>query len=286
MKVPTALIPLPLAPAAVRISLGDCLRLEIFGQELPLSRLAAARYLCNLEYPLPPGITQAEHEFDLSEWRTALGALRQNLPVFWVNDPFRLGVSRLQVLESARSLGFRTPRTLVTNDPQTARSFRDRVGPCVVKRVGHSFPTSPQGDIYPIFTRSLEESDLTAPQLASCPVLIQAEVQKRCEYRVFVMGDEVLSVRLDVGDAPDWRELGAFAVPRELVRLDKDLEDRLRRLVRAWGLVYAALDLLEDFQGTIYFLELNPNGTYEFCDSLARPRLTERLARLLAAACR
>jgi len=286
LRVPTALLPLPLAPAKVRLSLGDCLRLEVRGQEIPVQRLGAARYLCNLECPRPPGISQVEHDFDVSEWRTSLWTLRENLPIFWLNDPYRAGVSRLGVLELARSLGLRTPRTLVTNDPLTARGFRERVGPCVVKRVGHSFPTTPQGDIFPIFTRRLTLSDLAAPRLSACPVLIQEEIPKRCEYRVFVVGDEILPFRLKVGEALDWRELGAFAVERQPVRLSEDLEDRLRRLVRAYGLVYAALDLLEDRQGAIYFLELNPNGTYEFCDSLVRPRITERLARLLAAACR
>jgi glutathione synthase/RimK-type ligase-like ATP-grasp enzyme len=144
----------------------------------------------------------------------------------------------------------------------------------------------PQGDIYPIFTRRLTESDLATPRLGACPVLIQAEVPKKCEYRVFVVGNDVLSVRLQVGESLDWRELGAFVVEREYVPLDPALERRLLDLVRSWGLVYAALDLLEDFQRAIYFLELNPNGTYEFCDSLVTPRITARLAYILAAVCR
>lgn len=44
--------------------------------------------------------------------------------------------------------------------------------------------------------------------------------------------------------------------------MPKDIETTLLRLNKCYNLNYSAIDLMEDKNGKIYFLELNPNGQY------------------------
>jgi hypothetical protein len=282
MKVPTAMIPMPLAPETTRLALGERQSLVICDEEISLDRIGSVWFLCNMDRPMPAGANRAEHEFELCEWRTAIWAFRGALQANWVNDPFRSGVLRLSALNYARSLGLRTPRTLITNHWREAVRFHDQVGSCVVKRVGHAFPSLENGDIFGLLTRRLTEGDLSDPErFSACPVLIQEEIPKRYEYRVYVVGNDLLAFRLHVGQALDWREMGAFEVRKEYAEMEEATKKKIRDLVWGFGLAYAAVDFVEDPAGTLYFLEINPNGTFEFCDRLVNPSISERICTLL-----
>jgi len=281
MNIPTATIPMPLAPENIRMSLGEKQQLITYDKEVPFHRISSVWFLCNMDRPMPADANQVEHEFDLSEWRTTIWTLREELRAIWVNDPFRSCISRLGAIGYARNLGLNTPRTLITNDPKVAKSFHDRMGPCVVKRVGHVFPSLPNGDIFGIFTRRLTDADFDGDRFTLCPVLVQEEIPKKYEYRVYIIGNDVLPFRLYVGDVLDWREIGAFKVDKEYVNIASDIAHTLRTMVKSFGLLYAAIDLIEDLKGNLHFIEINPNGTYEFCDNIIKPTITERICSIL-----
>jgi glutathione synthase/RimK-type ligase-like ATP-grasp enzyme len=70
------------------------------------------------------------------------------------------------------------------------------------------------------------------------------------------------------------------------VSLPARLEERLRRLVRALGLAYAAVDLRRRPDGEHVFLEVNPGGQWLFVEQRTGQRITEAMADLLASRAR
>jgi hypothetical protein len=137
-------------------------------------------------------------------------------------------------------------------------------------------------------TRVFTESDL--PSLAGlpqCPMMFQRYVEKRFEYRVTVVGQEVFACRIDSqraggATAIDWRNYDIARTPHHGVKLDADLSARLVRLVGSLGLTYGAADLVEGTDGEFYFLEVNPQGQWLWIEDLTELPISMSIARHLA----
>ena len=67
----------------------------------------------------------------------------------------------------------------------------------------------------------------------------------------------------------------------EECKLSKDIEDSLLRLNKYYNLNYSAIDLIQDKNGDIYFLELNPNGQYLWIEEELKLPISLSIASLL-----
>jgi hypothetical protein len=277
--IPTAIISMPLVHATVRLSIGSFTELKIYDTLVPIDRIGANWCINTLEQPLRSELEPSEHGFILSEWHSSLAIFRSQIHGIWVNSPDQGLLSRTAVIQLARELGFRTPHTLITNDNGAAVKFyQDLGGRCVAKRVGHDFPTNHDGTTVQIFTTRLKKKDIESQNLSGCPVLLQEEIQKTYEYRVYVIGDEVIPFRITAANFVDWREQEPGQCIIKPYQLDTQIIDRIRKMVGVLGLRYAAVDFIEDLNKDLYFLEVNPHGAFEFCDQLISPSIGERIA--------
>src|SRR6185503_2463135 len=88
----------------------------------------------------------------LRGWLSALEGVR------WVNPlaATEAAENKPRQLRIARALGLRIPRTLVTNDPDAVRAFREEVGPLVAKMLT---PLSVSMDKAELFVRTSELRD-------------------------------------------------------------------------------------------------------------------------------
>ncbi|WP_406286764.1 hypothetical protein [Embleya sp. NBC_00896] len=67
-----------------------------------------------------------------------------------------------------------------------------------------------------------------------------------------------------VGPYLDIRAVGRDGVTYTPGTLPEAVQAAIRAVTRAFGLVFAAWDLVQDDTGTIWALELNPNGQWAF----------------------
>lgn len=99
------------------------------------------------------------------------------------------------------------------------------------------------------------------------------------EYRVYVIGDELMTFRMDTKSL-DYREKQDV----ECVLVDnscvKDIE-KVRELSHARGLHFSASDLKEDENGKIHFLEINSSPMFVRFDEASDGRLTEKMIQWL-----
>lgn len=228
-------------------------------------------FQCQEEAPI------AEH-LRASEARSALGGFFRNLDAFWLNDPFNedFADNKLFQYRQAARHGLRIPKTLVGNDPQAFAAFyAECAGKVIIKQLGEiclidEEPcTNAQGlpDIraWGFYTQRVEKGHLDQLEaIAAAPCLFQEEIPKKSELRINIVGDQCFAWRIysqcHAESSLDFRLRDDL--PTEKTEIPEDLKKSLISLIRSWGLVFAAVDMVETPGGEIVFLEANVSGNW------------------------
>jgi glutathione synthase/RimK-type ligase-like ATP-grasp enzyme len=169
--------------------------------------------------------------------------------------------------------GFRTPETLITNDPELVREFHARHGKLIYKSMSGVRS----------IVQTLSEEDLARlDRIRWCPVQFQAFVEGR-NVRVHTVGGQVFATAITT-PAIDYRyahrQVGDHAV-LEAVELSEEWSERCLRLARALDLPFAGIDLKITPDDEVYCLEVNPSPAYSFYESHTGQPISEALARYL-----
>ncbi len=208
--------------------------------------------------------------------------------ITWVSNPMAMSRanSRFLQTEVARRAGFRAPDAIITNDPDALRIFAQNLSSewFAIKRISSH---SRLEDDTSFFTSRIHRDDLLrkVDQVLFCPTLVQEYVPKACEYRITVIGDQVFCCRLLSQGNPaaevDWRETSPEFVTHQMVT-HPEIESKALQVVEHLGLSYGAIDLIEQPDGEIVFLEINPNGQWLWIEQITGARMSEAMASLLA----
>lgn len=206
----------------------------------------------------------------------------------WVNDPRRNASAayRPTHLRVAAELGLRTPRTMVTNDPEAARDFAFRCGGrAVVKTVRATLTEA--GQPAPRRTGRPGGSGSAAPQeVRYAPCLLQERLVRRSELRVTVVGSRVFGVEIGSRNAglghEDWRHSCREEFPLRPYPLPAVISDRCLALCRHFGLAFATFDFAVAPDGDHVFLEIDPHGEWSWIADLTGLPIAGALADLLA----
>lgn len=219
-----------------------------------------------------------------AQWRVAIRGLVHILDARWVNHPDRNddAEQKLLQLRVAQEIGFRVPSTLVTTDAIAARAFSEQhAGKVVVKGLDAPHVEDEDGSGRFLFTTRLTDIPSALDGLEQAPLIFQEEVVPKRDVRVTVVGNAVFAAS-PVGPLAhvDWRALHdppLFAS----TDLPPETAEMAIELVRRLGLVFGAVDLLQDDAGSYWFLELNPNGEWGWLQKRAGLPIAEAIAREL-----
>ena len=262
---------------------GGLRRLTYRGESIDLSILSVAWWRRPQPYGMDAGITDpVAANFALHEVDEAIQGLWLSLDAFWINPPAKdqCAARKLWQLDVARLVGLDVPRTLITNDPDAARSF--------VAAEGEA------GTIYKAFqgsedawreTRLLRPSEIE--QISSvryAPVIFQEYVEASCDIRVTIVGDDVFAAAIYSQESAykvDFR-MNMGSVRIEAIQLPTAVEEGLLNLMRQLGLVYGAIDLRRTPDDRYLFLEINPAGQWLFVEDQSRQPISSTLAGLMA----
>jgi ATP-grasp ribosomal peptide maturase len=219
-----------------------------------------------LRRPGPPGhLATTQKEWVSLECERAFYGTLRAMDVPWMNCPDAVARSRYKIwqLLTAQSAGFKIPRTLVTTSPAVARQFSAGAGPLIVKSVSGRHPEEPPLTLPTV--RVPHGADFSG--VAASATCLQEEIDKRCDVRVTVVGEQVFACFIKSEENTlDWR----FLPPEECSWTMGDLPDDVRlatfRYMEAAGLVYAAFDFAVDTDGAWWFLEANTGGQFGFVE--------------------
>jgi glutathione synthase/RimK-type ligase-like ATP-grasp enzyme len=154
-----------------------------------------------------------------------------------------------------RSLGFKVPETLVTNDPEVARVFLDDNPHVVYKSVS---------DVRSVVARVTDEHRARLADIVGCPTQFQVFVPGT-DVRVHVVGDRLFPVEVSSA-ATDYRYPGEHEVTRTITELPDDIAQRCRDAARGLGLPLAGIDLRRTDDGDWYCFEVNPAPAFPYYD--------------------
>jgi glutathione synthase/RimK-type ligase-like ATP-grasp enzyme len=254
-------------------------------------------------YRRPRAIMLTDHplsgegrEFARDEWRATIEAayaliLELVSHVLWVSHPDNLRTAARKPLQLllARRLGFTIPQTMITNIPEQAKAFIDRLqGDVIVKAAGNGWVYSSEGqEVTYVMTNLLEgEAREHLHEIKVAPVVFQEYVPKAYEIRANVVGQQVLAIRIDSQQSEisrvDWRRYDVSKTPYTPYTLPPNVTRQCLALTRSLGLEFGAIDLIRRPDGTYVFLEINGNGQFLWAEELSGVPVSATLAQLLA----
>lgn len=236
--------------------------------------------------PSHPSITGAmgrpSHRlFAANEAQEALNGLWHSMDADWINNPALDYVAQRKAyqLSAAQDVGLTIPATLITSDPFEARKFVDARGYRNVVYKSFSSTADEWRE-----TRLLREDEIQLLDLVRhAPVIFQSYAPAIYDLRITVIDDRIfpaaifsqetdytIDCRIDIGNARI-----------EQVALPPAVEAQLLALMRRVGLVYGAIDMRLQPDGTYVFLELNPAGQFLYIEVASGLPITVAMAAAL-----
>lgn len=213
------------------------------------------------------------HALHLEE---ALSSWVELTPALVVNRPSRMASNGSKPYQAALidAMGFRTPDTLITTDPEAARSFWADRGEIIYKSIS---------GIRSIVSRLTTEQAERLKDVAWCPTQFQ-EYLPGTDYRVHVVGDALFACEI-VSTADDYRYAARQGIDVDIraCALPAECADRCLRLAAALGLPVAGIDLRLTPDGEWYCFEVNPSPGFTYYQEACGLAIDEAIARLLIA---
>jgi glutathione synthase/RimK-type ligase-like ATP-grasp enzyme len=194
----------------------------------------------------------------------------------------------------AAEVGLAIPPTLYTTSLPIVRDFYNAHGESIIYKPFHAHfhLTEAQGDqprrVARLLTNRVRADDLIEPpDFRPTPGVFQPYVEKHFELRVVVVGRRLFacaihSQRSEIS-REDWRRYDFDHTPYEPYDLPVDVADKLLALMDRLGLVFGSIDMIVTPAGEHVFLEINPNGQFDFVAQLAGLPIYEHLAAMLLA---
>jgi ATP-grasp ribosomal peptide maturase len=236
------------------------------------------------EQMAPPARRVAE-----TEARWGFGGLLSALPCRWLPPPGKAADAEYKPLQLrvAAEAGLDVPRTLITNDPDSARNFADSLGgPLVFKPFSHVRGTV-DGQTAAVYASIVGTNDLPHADISTTAHLFQEWVPKSYDVRLTAVGGRLFAAEIhtdsDAGRI-DWRSDYDSHTYR-VCEPPPDVASGVLRVLERLGLPYGAFDFVVTPEGKWRFLEVNPSGQYGFIEQATGLPITAAICDYLEGTC-
>lgn len=245
-------------------------------------------------------LPKAERSFARKETGHTFLGLWSILDCYWMSFPphIRRASNKIEQLQRAAHLGFRVPRTLITNDPEQVRQFYEEChGQMIYKTQvapvldwATREPGPPGGEeeagVPMIYTTLITQEHLDVLEtVRTAPCQFQELIPKRLELRVTIIGDDIFVCEIhsqeDERTSLDWRHYEA-PIPYKKGSLPPEVAAKCFAMMKSYGLNYSAFDLILTPEGEYVFIENNPAGQCFFIqDYIPEFKMVEAVASYL-----
>lgn len=260
-------------------------RLGDSAETLRLEDIEAVYYRRPSEFRLPDGLSDEHRRFALAEARAGFGGLLVSLPARWVNHPSRIADAEFKPaqLRVAADVGFRVPRTLLTNDATAAREFAAAVGGKLVYKPLSGGGILDGAELKLIYANMVDSDQLFDEEISVTANLFQEPVPKRYDVRVTVVGEHCFATIVHAGSEAatmDWRS-DYPSLTYEPVDVPERVSTAIATYLRRFGLSFGAFDFAVTPDDEWWFLECNPNGQWGWVEEETGLPIASALAALL-----
>jgi glutathione synthase/RimK-type ligase-like ATP-grasp enzyme len=173
-----------------------------------------------------------------------------------------------------RRVGFRTPPTLVTNDPEHARGFARANGSKVIFKSISSARS--------IVSRIEGERQEKLDRVSHLPTQFQRLIEG-VDIRVHVIGSRVFATEV-ASSAIDYRYAGRddLDVTMRPFALPAEIDKRCLALAKLLQLPFCGIDLLRTKAGDYFCFEVNPSPGYSYYENATEQEISAALINYLS----
>lgn len=235
------------------------------------------------EFRFPQRMSETARLFAAAQCRAGflgvIGARRCR----WVNHPARDSDCSYKPwqLAVARDVGLNPPRTIVTNDPDSARRFANSLaGPALTKSLGSGFL---DGNVRRGTATTVVDAATFDDSIRLCAHLFQEWIEKSHDVRLTVVGDRLFPVAIHAHSAAgriDWRT-DYDSLSYEETTAPDQVQIGVHALLRHFGLTFGAFDFAVTPDGEWRFLEVNPNGQWAWLEHATGLPMSSAIADVL-----
>jgi glutathione synthase/RimK-type ligase-like ATP-grasp enzyme len=209
----------------------------------------------------------------------------------WLGHPHRdkYASSRIVQLNTAKKIGWKVPPTIISKDASKIKKFATQHPFLAIKPLGEKGITI--NEIWvPYFTSKLNASELLEKSIEDISATynyLQAYIEKKNEWRITVIGDEVFPCIIHSQDSEaaktDWRTVDFNSIIHEKGIISKKFERELIQFLKELKLPFGAFDFILTPDDEFVFLECNPNGQWLWIEDLIGSPIAEAIAKWLEA---
>ncbi len=194
----------------------------------------------------------------------------------------------------AAEVGLQIPPTLYTARLSVAQDFYQEHDESIIYKPFRAYMRVREGQddqttyATKLLTNRVQAQDLVESQgFIPTPSIFQPYVKKDIELRIVVVGKQLFACAIhsqqSARSREDWRRYDLKHTPHEPYTLPDEIADKLLRLMERLGLVFGSIDMILTPSGEYVFLEVNPNGQFDWIARLAGLPIYEHLAAMLIA---
>jgi glutathione synthase/RimK-type ligase-like ATP-grasp enzyme len=226
-------------------------------------------------------------DFSFGEWSEAISSLWHSTDSKWINHPdaIRNSSNRIKQLTYAHKIGLHTPKSIITNDPNSLLEFYNECGGNIIAKTLHGSQGTIKGK--KILTNKIIYKDIIdSEDLYYVPCLFQEYVPKKTEFRVTIIDKKVYVAEIYSQNSNktffDWRNYDDFnKTPYIQSKLPFDITNKLLILMDMMNLKFGCADLIKTPSDEIYFLEVNTKGKWLWIEELTGMKISKEIANYL-----
>lgn len=190
---------------------------------------------------------------------------------FCVNplEASRVAERKVGQLTLAKKLGFKIPKTIITNSINDIKNFKAKIGGGIIYKPLRAYLwMRDDGNVSTPATTALDDLEiLENADVINSPAIYQEEVARLGEIRVVVFGASIFAWdKRPTEDAKfsqvDWRHEHGSNVVHAACTIPNDIADLCREMMKEMNIVYACFDFAIDKNNQYIFFEINPSGQF------------------------
>jgi glutathione synthase/RimK-type ligase-like ATP-grasp enzyme len=209
--------------------------------------------------------------FLTDQWNAAGWSLAHAARTRWIDRPRDIidAENKALQLRCAHEVGFRVPRTLISQDFEHIRAFaRSEPEGIIVKPLKASIRKQ-------IYTVDLTQEALARPDgFSAFPAIYQQKIGGDRHWRIVCLPDATIVFAIRSPEL-DWRRTRNIDI--ETIETDSVIAERCGSLMRTLNLTMGIIDA-KVVGDDIYFLEINPQGQFLFLEALSGVNLRNAYA--------
>jgi ATP-GRASP peptide maturase of grasp-with-spasm system len=186
----------------------------------------------------------------------------------WVNHPDNITLTKLNQLQIAASIGLNIPKTIVSNNKNKLMHYINYRSNYITKGIDSLLNLEYNNDIYTTYTKKVSTVDINEKSEYLFPSLIQEEIKKEIELRIFYIAGKCFSMVIFSQDndemKTDFRKYDYInPVNWEPYKLPSSIEKKICVFMNKVNLQTGSIDMIKTSTDNYFFLEVNPCGQFE-----------------------